>query len=206
MRVQFPPLAQPAGGRRAGRALHPRGNVQPSTTQRTRTRATDPRVARPFRSGPRTIPRGIIPGCARRRWTMRGEFPERSKGLDCKSSGSAFAGSNPALPSTRSAGSNGGLADLEIGISARNRRRPWLSVGRPAEGSRPEDRRPEDQRSEDRHPEDRHPEDDGPAERRLAVLDGLFPTSGRRAISQSGIAASERACRPGLGSPSSRMK
>jgi hypothetical protein len=27
-----------------------------------------------------------------------GEFPERSKGSDCKSDGIAFAGSNPALP------------------------------------------------------------------------------------------------------------
>jgi len=27
-----------------------------------------------------------------------GEFPERSKGSDCKSDGTAFAGSNPALP------------------------------------------------------------------------------------------------------------
>ena len=27
-----------------------------------------------------------------------GEFPERSKGADCKSVGSAFVGSNPTLP------------------------------------------------------------------------------------------------------------
>ena len=27
-----------------------------------------------------------------------GEIPERPKGSDCKSAGSAFAGSNPALP------------------------------------------------------------------------------------------------------------
>jgi hypothetical protein len=31
--------------------------------------------------------------------TPTGEFPERSKGSDCKSDGIAFAGSNPALPS-----------------------------------------------------------------------------------------------------------
>ena len=34
----------------------------------------------------------------RRYQNTKGEFPERSKGLDCKSSGIAFAGSNPALP------------------------------------------------------------------------------------------------------------
>ena len=33
-----------------------------------------------------------------------GEVPERPKGSDCKSDGNAFAGSNPALPTTSGAG------------------------------------------------------------------------------------------------------
>ena len=43
------------------------------------------------------------PGISKKAFTTtfcEGEFPERSKGSDCKSDGSAFTGSNPVLPTT----------------------------------------------------------------------------------------------------------
>ncbi len=40
-----------------------------------------------------------------------GGVPERSKGSDCKSDGSAFEGSNPS-PSTRSTADNAGVVDF----------------------------------------------------------------------------------------------
>ena len=39
-----------------------------------------------------------------------GEIPERSKGTDCKSVGSAFAGSNPALATTSTPTATSGFA------------------------------------------------------------------------------------------------
>jgi hypothetical protein len=62
-----------------------------------------------------------------------GGVPERSKGADCKSAGSAFAGSNPA-PATRATAGRGDSRRVAIAASVRGER-PLRSVLEPLDAT-----------------------------------------------------------------------